>query len=82
MNDRITSTVRRPTRWALLPAIAMIGLLAGAPAAFAADQQATDDAMDNAANWQAARGGNDAGPYAQSTHEGLVYAPRQHRSYR
>jgi hypothetical protein len=65
-------------RWALLPAIAMIGVLAGLPAAFAADQQATDDALDNALNWQAARG---VGPYAQSTQEGLVYAPR-HRSYR
>jgi hypothetical protein len=79
MQVRLTSSVRRPVRRALLPAIAMIGVLAGLPTAFAADQQATDDAMDNATNWQAARG---AGPYAQSTHdEGLVYAPR-HRSYR
>ncbi len=76
MQDRI----RRPVRWALIPAIAMIGILAGVPTAFAFDQQATDDAMDNAVNWQAARGRN-AGPYAQSFHEGLVYAPR-HGSYR
>jgi hypothetical protein len=69
-------------RWALVPAIAMIGVLAGLPAAYAFDQQATDDAMDNAINWQAARGGNTAGSYAQATHDqGLVYAPR-HRSYR
>jgi len=81
MKDRLTTSVRRPLRWALVPAIAMIGVLAGLPAAYAFDQQATDDAMDNAINWQAARGGTYAGPYAQSTHEGLVYAPR-HRSYR
>jgi hypothetical protein len=82
MKDRITSSARRPLRWALVPAIAMIGVLAGLPAAYAFDQQATDDAMDNALNWQAARGGGSyTGPYAQSTNEGLVYAPR-HRSYR
>ena len=81
MKDRISASVRRPVRWALVPAIAMIGVLAGLPAAYAFDQQATDDAMDNAINWQATRGGSYAGPYAQSTHEGLVYAPR-HRSYR
>jgi hypothetical protein len=82
MNVRILSTVRRPVRWALLPAVAMIGVLAGLPAAFAYDQQATDDAMDNAQNWQAARGGNYSGSYAQSPDEGQVYAPRQHRSHR
>ena len=82
MTTRIVSTARRPVRWALLPAVAMIGVLAGLPAAFA-DQQATDDALDNANNWQAARGSSQAGPYAQSTRDGgLVYAPRQHRSYR
>ena len=81
MQDRITFAVRRPLRWALVPAIAMIGVLAGLPTAFAFDQQATDDAMTNAINWQAARGGNYAAPYAQSVNEGLVYAPR-HRSYR
>ncbi len=82
MNDRVTASTRRPLRWALVPAIAMIGLLAGLPAAYAFDQQATDDAMDNANNWQAAHSGGYAGPYAQSTRDqGLVYAPR-HRSYR
>ena len=80
MLARLTS-VRRPVRWALLPAVAIIGVLAGLPAAFAADQQATDDAMDNAANWQAARGGSYDGARAQSTQEGTIYAPR-HRSYR
>jgi hypothetical protein len=81
MKVRINPSVRRPVRWALVPAIAMFGVLAGLPAAYAYDQQATDDAVDNAMNWQAARGGY-AGPYAQSTHdEGLVYAPR-HRSHR
>ena len=58
MKDRITTSARRPLRWALVPAIAMIGVLAGLPAAYAFDQQATDDAMDNAVNWQAAHGGN------------------------
>ena len=82
MQDRITSARRRPLRRAQLPAVAMIGVLAGLPAAYAYDQQATDDAIDNRINWQAARGGNFAGPYAQSRHdEGLVYAPR-HRTYR
>jgi hypothetical protein len=82
MNDHTTASARRPLRWALMPAIAMIGVLAGLPAAYAADQQATDDAMDNALNWQAARSGGYTGSYAQSTHDqGLVYAPR-HRSYR
>ena len=81
MKVRITPSVRRPVRWALVPAIAMIGVLAGLRAAYAYDQQATDDAVDNAMNWQAARGGNFAGPYAQSAHEGLIYAPR-HRTYR
>ena len=81
MKVRINSSVRRPVRWVLMPAIAMIGVLAGLPAAFAYDQQATDDAMDNAINWQAARGANFSAPYAQATQEGTVYAPR-HRSYR
>jgi hypothetical protein len=82
MTDRATSSVRRPSRWALVPAIAMFGVLAGLPAAYAFDQQATDDAVDNAMNWQAAHGGTYAGSYAQSTrNQGLVYAPR-HRSYR
>jgi hypothetical protein len=81
MKDRITASVRRPLRWALVPAIAMIGVLAGLPAAYAFDQQATDDAMTNSLSWQAARGGSYAAPYAQATHEGTVYAPR-HRSYR
>jgi hypothetical protein len=43
----------------------------------AADQQATDDAMDDAQNWQAAR----SGTYAQSYDNGTVYVPGQ-RSYR
>ena|ERR1700751_5036970 len=71
-------SVRRPVRWALLPAVAVIGVLAGLPTAFAYDQQATDDAIDNANNWSAARGG----AYAQSPDEGQVYAPRHYRSHR
>ena len=80
MKARLTSSVRRPVRWALLPAIAIIGVLAGSSAAFAVDQQATDDALSTESNWQAARGTSHAGAYAQSN-EGTVYAPR-HRSYR
>jgi hypothetical protein len=79
---KVRSLVRRPVRWALLPAVAVIGVLAGLPTAFAYDQQATDDAIDNANNWSAARGGSYAGAYAQSPDEGQVYAPRQHRSHR
>jgi hypothetical protein len=82
MKDRIAPSLRRPLRWALVPAVAMIGVLAGLPAAYAFDQQATDDQMDNAINWQAAHSGNYAGSYALSTRDqGLVYAPR-HRSHR
>jgi len=81
MNVRITSSVRRPVRWALVPAVAVIGVLAGLPTAFAYDQQATDDALNNAMSWQAARGGY-AGPHAQyGADEELVYAPR-HRTHR
>ena len=76
MKARITS-VRRPARWAILPAVAMIGVLAGLTNAIAFDQQATDDEMDNAMNWQAARGSNHSGAYAQFT----APAPH-HRSYR
>jgi hypothetical protein len=61
----------------MLPAIAMIGVLAGLTNAFAFDQQATDDEMDNALNWQAARSGS----YAQATHRGVVHGP-QFRNYR
>jgi hypothetical protein len=80
MTDRINSSTRR-ARWALLPAIALV-LFAGLPTAMAADQQATDDAVDNAMNWQAARSGGDTGAYAQAYHQGnTVYVPG-HRSYR
>jgi hypothetical protein len=77
MKDRHILSIRKP-RWALLPAIAVIGVLAGMTNALA-DQQATDDEMDNALNWQAAR--HYSAPYAQAPHEGAVYAPR-HRTYR
>jgi hypothetical protein len=62
----ITSSVRRPARWTILPAIAMIGFLAGLTDAFAFDQQATGPEMDNALNWQAARGGSISGAHAQA----------------
>jgi hypothetical protein len=70
-----TNTVRRPARWALLPAVAMIGVLAGMTNAFAFDQQATDDALDNAINWRAASGGGHSGAYAQ------VPAPAPHHRH-
>jgi hypothetical protein len=73
----ITSSVRRPARWAILPAVAMIGVLAGLSNAFAFDQQATDDEMDNAINWQAARSGS----YAQATHQNEGHGP-DFRNYR
>jgi hypothetical protein len=80
MNDRANSSIRRPARWALLPAVAVIGVLAGLTNAFA-DQQATDDEMDNALNWQAARGAGYSGSYAQAPHAGRLHVPH-HRSYR
>jgi len=82
MNTRVISSVRRPVRWALLPAIAVIGVLGGLPTAFAYDQQATDDAMSNAVSHQAARGGY-AGPRAQYLgDEGVVVHAPRHRSHR
>ena len=80
MKDRANSSIRRPARWALLPAVAVIGVLAGLTNAFA-DQQATDDEMDDALNWQAARSAGYPGSYAQAPHAGTVRAPRHH-SYR
>ena len=50
----------------ILPAIAMIGVLAGLTNAFAFDQQATGPEMDNALNWQAARGDSYSGAHAQA----------------
>jgi hypothetical protein len=80
MQDRIASSPRRPLRWTLLPVVATIGVLAGLPAAFAFDQQATDDELDNSINWQAATSGTYGPSYAQAPDHGLVYAPR-HRTY-
>jgi hypothetical protein len=80
MKQLANSSARRPARWALLPAIATIGVLGGLTNAFAWDQQATDDEMDNAINYRAARGGYSE-PYAQAPQEGTVYAPR-HRIHR
>jgi hypothetical protein len=78
--NKSTNTARRPARWALLPAIATIGVLAGMTNAFAFDQQATDDAMDNALNWQAARGGGSgSGAYAQFTAPAPAPHHRNHR---
>jgi hypothetical protein len=78
----VTSHARTPARWALLPAVAAIRILAGPINAFAFDQQATDDALDYALNLRAA--GAASGPYAQapqSSQEGTIYVPR-HRDFR
>src|SRR3974390_93095 len=56
MKDRMTSSRRRPARWATLPTIALAALCAGLPAAQARDQQATGAQLDNALNWRAASG--------------------------
>ena len=79
MNNRVHSSLRRPARWALLPALAVVGMLAGLTNAFAFDRQATDDAINNALSWQAARSAGYTGSYAQAPHAGPVYAPRHHR---
>ncbi len=79
MKERTNSSIRRPVRWALLPAVATIGVLAGLTSAFAFDRQATDDAIDNALSWQAARGAGYNGSYAQAPYAGPVYAPRHYR---
>ena len=76
----ITSSVRRPARWAILPAVAMIGVLAGLTNAFARDQQATGAELDDQLNWMAARGGSYADTYA-ANHESVVHGP-QFRNYR
>ncbi len=78
MKEHASSYTRRPLRWALLPVVTVIGVLAGLSNAFALDQQATDDEMDDAINWRAARGGSYFGPFGQ---EGTIYLPR-HRDYR
>jgi hypothetical protein len=79
MKDLLALSLPR-RRWALLPAIAMMGVLVGLTNAFAWDQQATDDEMDDAINHQAASGGY-AGAYGQVPLGGTVYVPR-HRQYR
>jgi hypothetical protein len=82
MKKYLTSHARRPARWALLPAVAAISVLAGPISAFAFDRQATDDALDYALSLQAAGGAS--GAYAQapqSSQEGTVYVPR-HRHVR
>jgi hypothetical protein len=79
MNKHVNSSLRRPARWALLPALAVVGTLLGLTNAFAFDRQATDDALDNAINYQAARGAGYTGSYAQAPDAGPVYAPRHHR---
>jgi hypothetical protein len=75
------SPTRFPIRWALLSAVAVTSVFALLNSAFAFDQQATDDAIDNAINLGAVQVGDYSGPYARSIHKGTIYLPR-HRSYR
>lgn len=79
MKSRLTSTMRGTARHALLPAIAAVALFAAMPAA-QADQQETNAQMDNATNWQAARGAGFSGAYAQGSHRDHFYA--RHHVYR
>jgi len=62
MQTRIESNARGAARWALLPALAAIALLASLPAARAADQQTTDEEMIYALSQQQAG----TGAYAQA----------------
>jgi opacity protein-like surface antigen len=71
--------MRNAARGALLPAIAAVALFAAMPAA-QADQQETNVQMDNATNWQAARGAGVSGAYAQGSHRDRVYV--RHHQYR
>ena len=85
MQNRINSSMqraaKRTVKWASLPALAVAALVAGAPAASAYDQQATDDQVDYALSWGAATGGyTDTGPRAQAFREGR--GTHQHRNYR
>jgi hypothetical protein len=57
----------------------VVGTLVGLTNAFAFDQQTTDDAIDNALSWQAARGAGYTDSYAQAPDAGPVYAPRHLR---
>src|SRR3984957_15021396 len=74
MQTRIESNARRAARWTLLPAVAAIALLAGLPAARAADQQTTDEEKIYALSQKQAG----TGAYAQAP----APAPRRHRCAR
>jgi hypothetical protein len=76
MHDHDTTTLRGAGRRVLLPAIAVVALFATMPAA-QADQQATTAQIDNALNWQAARGTGASGAYAQAPDRERAY-PRHH----
>ena len=72
MQDRIASTLRASARRALLPALAVVALFAGLPAAYA-DQQETNAQMDNRINWEAASGSGVNGAYAQVIRPGRTH---------
>ena len=50
------SKLRRTSRWALLPAIVLTAIVAGLPAAYAWDQQATDAEMSTELSYRAYQG--------------------------
>ncbi len=82
MHDRNTSIARRSIRRAILPGIALAALLAGLPAAQAADQQATGAEMNNALSWAAVSRTGVSGAYAQAPVRLHRTYARTHRSYR
>ena len=72
MKNHPTPTLRGAARRALLPAVAALAVLAAIPAA-QADQQETNAQIDNATNWQAARGTGGSDGYAQATRGDRVH---------
>jgi hypothetical protein len=66
MKSQFTTTMRGAARRALLPAIAALALFGAMPAA-QADQQETNAEIDNATNWQAARGADFSDGHAQAS---------------
>jgi hypothetical protein len=72
MQIRIASTLRASARRALLPALAVVALFSGLPAAYA-DQQETNAQIDNRLNWEAASGTGVPGAYAQVIRPGRTH---------
>jgi hypothetical protein len=73
MKTDANAFVRRSGRWALVPAIAVVGMFVGLTSAFAG--QGSNQATDYALSWGAAGGVHSGGPYAQAGHGNV---PRRH----